>query len=142
MACDEERRVPMNRAFRWLVKRSLQICALALTGILVALLVGLYAEYDEKYRLPSARWLALIPYTLVTFGATIREFQRSWVRPTFWFSVIGLISAHLAIYTGILFAVDDWRLIWFVPATMCEVPALVFILASLGYDKKVRAEKA
>ena len=125
--------MPMNRVFRWLVKRALQICVLALSGILVALLVGLYTEYGEKYRLPSARWLALVPYTLLTFGATIREFQRSWLRATLWFCVRGLISAHLAIYIWILFAVDEWRLIWFVPATICEVPVLVFILDSLGY---------
>jgi hypothetical protein len=101
---------------------------------LVAWVIGLYTGYGQQYRLPSARWLALVPYTFLAFGATIREFQRSWVRPTFWFWVVGLISAHLAIYAGILFAVDEWRLIWFVPAIMCEVPVLVFSLASLGYD--------
>lgn len=126
--------MPVNRVFRWLVKRGLQICVLMLSGILVALLVGLYMEYGEKYRLPSARWLALVPYTFLTFGATIREFHPSWVRPTFWLSVMGLIFAHLTIYIGILFAVDDWRLIWFVPATICEVPVLMFILDSFGYN--------
>jgi hypothetical protein len=126
--------MPMNRVFKSLVRRTLQICALVLSGILVAWVIVLCTEYGQQYRLPSARWLALVPYTVLAFGATIREFQRSWVRPTFWFWVVGLISAHLAIYAGILFAVDEWRLIWFVPAIMCEVPVLVFILASLGYD--------
>jgi hypothetical protein len=134
MECVAVRRVPVKRILRSVVRRGLQLIGLVVAGVVVAIVVGASVEYGDSPWLPSSRWLALIPYTVLVFGASIREFRLSWNRVSFWLCVAALVISHVGIYAVILIKAAEWRLIWFAPLSIAEVPLIVFILYSLGYN--------
>jgi peptidoglycan/LPS O-acetylase OafA/YrhL len=123
------RAVPVN-LLRRLAKRGLQLTLLLIGGVVVAFLV---VEYSDAPWAPSARWVALLIYTPIVFGAVVPEFRRSWERMTFWLAVVGLVAVHIAAYVILLTSMDGWRNVWFLPLSMAECPALIFVLHTLGY---------
>lgn len=128
--CLAVRTVPVN-FWRRPVKRGLQFALLGTSGFLIAFFVVEYG--DAPWALP-ARWLALIVYTPLVFGAVVREFRRSWGRIAFWLCVLGLLAVHTAGYAAVLAHIEAWRNIWFLPLSIAECPILVLILHVLGYD--------
>jgi hypothetical protein len=63
----------------------------------------------------------------------VREFRGYWPKPAFWLSIGILVSAHLAVYSAALLAIDHWRTIWFALVAGAELPLLLGLLWRLGY---------
>ena len=118
-----------------ILKRGLQAIVLTIGGVFVALLV---VEYSDASWLPSARWLALLIYTPLVFGAVIREFHGSWRRMDFWLWLVGLLVVHAAGYAVVLTWVKEFRPVWFLPLSLAEGAVLIFVLHALGYNDPTR----
>jgi hypothetical protein len=118
---------------RSIMTRAIQLALLIIAGILAAFVV---VEYSHAAWVPAPRWLGLIVFTPLVFGAVVRDFRRSWGRTTFWLCVTGLLVAHGAAYTAVLKTVEEWRNVWFLPLSIGECPVLVVVLHSLGYDDR------
>jgi hypothetical protein len=118
---------------RGVVKRLLQVVFLIAGGILLGIVLLKYSDAGWAIYL---RWLALVFYTLIVFGAAVSEFRPSWKRIAFWLCVCALFLVHIAAYILVLRAVAEWRNIWFLPLSIAECPVLVLVLHLLGYGER------
>ena len=126
--------VSMKAGVRTVMSAGLRFAVLLLAGFLVAVAVVMY-DANASW-LPSGRWLALAVWTLTMFSFVIRDFRRSWSSLTLWASLLGLLAIHVAAYVVVLRAIEEWRAIWFFPASVVEYAAITFILQLLGYNDR------
>jgi hypothetical protein len=111
-----------------MARRALQAASLVAGGIVVAWVVGEYAEWSDAHSLPPVRWLQAIPFTLLVFGIALFEFRSIWRVARFWVIVIALFSAHVACFYVLLTAVTEWRVTWYVPMSIGETALLISVL--------------
>jgi integral membrane sensor domain MASE1 len=64
------------RTVRWILKKVLQLLLLTACGIAVAYGVMLKADFGNSHWLPSAVWVSLLVFTVITFSAVVVEFRR------------------------------------------------------------------
>jgi len=102
-------------------------------GVLVAAVGLRYGDVDWSIGL---RWVAMAFYTILVFGAALREFRASWRLPLFWLHAFALLLVHTTAYVLLLRTVVEWRNIWFVPLSIAECPILMLVLHSLGYRER------
>jgi len=74
------------------------------------------------------RWAALAGFTALTFWTAIKQYRRQWGQPALWLTVAGLLVFHLAVFAVVLLNYQEWRLVWFVPASLVEGWAIILIL--------------
>ena len=117
----------VKKAFRPAVMGAAKAVLLIVAGIGLAAFVIAYRDYSANHWVPPKAWLQLVPFTAVAFGSVVPQFRRSWRRPLFWMIVLGLLVVHVTGYVMAFGYVESWRLTWFVPLTMGEVPLLVKI---------------
>lgn len=111
----------------------LRLLALVNTGVLVAFLVGFYAENRNDPLMPAGRWLGWSGYTVLLGVFVVRDYWRHWRRVSFWLVLAGLFAVHTALYAVGFHAIQAWRSIWFLPISIAEYATFVFTLDWLGY---------
>ena len=117
--------------------RTLLVAAAVVTlGVLVAALVIWYADYGKSQWTPEARWLAILPYSVLVFGAVAYEFRSRWVQKSFWLLLLTLLAVYWLAWAALLWWVDEWRLVWFAPVSVAESVAIIALMARLGFDLK------
>ena len=124
------------------MKRGLRLLALLAAGVLVALLVGVYAENRDNPLVPSGRWLGWAGYTALLAVFVLRDHRQSWTRLTFWLVVAGLFAVHTALYAMAFQTVAVWRGLWFLPISIAEYPIFLLVLHWLGYHDHRQARKS
>jgi uncharacterized membrane protein YgdD (TMEM256/DUF423 family) len=120
------------------MRRALQLFALVVAGVFVAVLVEFYADNQNNPLMPSGRWLGWAGYTVLLGVFVVREYRQNWSRVSFWLAVVGLLVVHTTLYAVAFQAVTVWRGIWFLPISLAEYPLLVFALHWLGYGQHRR----
>ena len=133
--------MPLREPGRSILRLTLLTVGLVVTGVTVAAVAIAYGEYAEKHWVPPQRWVGLVAHTLLIFGALLREFRRSWFRLSFWATTTGLLALHLAAYATVLTLVPEWRLVWFLPITVLELPVLTSLLFGFGYRSGGRSKR-
>src|SRR5690242_10016270 len=98
---------------RHILKRAFQLVALFVAGLVVAVLVGIYAENREH--MPSGRWLGWAGYTVLLAFFVIRDHRATWRRRSLWLTLAGLFLIHTTLYAIVFRSVETWRGIWFLP---------------------------
>jgi len=116
------------------VRRGFQLFALVVTGVLVALVVGFYAENRSNPLVPSGRWLGWVGYTVLLAVFVTRDHRQHWNRVWFWLTLGGLFGVHTGGYALAFQAIDVWRGIWFLPISIAEYPVFLLALRWLGYE--------
>lgn len=58
------------------------------------------------------KWVGLAVNTAIVFGYTIRENKSSFKRRSFWGILFLLLVLHLLVFSLLLRALDEWRVIW------------------------------
>ena len=101
---------------------------LGVAGILAAALAVFTVEYGRDHWVPPARWVGLTVYTVFGFGVIAQSLRRQWRELRLWLYLTALLLAHLAGYIVLLRSVDEWRLIWFLPMSLAEYPAVAHIM--------------
>jgi len=122
----------------WTVKRSkFSSSATLLVEVLVA--VGIFAgviltaNSRLPWWIPPVRWWAFAFMTGVAFWYPVRPLKSNWPRRSFWVTVGCLLLVHVVAWSAILASSAEWRMIWFVPPMVIEVPLLVWVLDRLGF---------
>lgn len=115
------------------VARAVPLLALIAGGVVVALLVGFYAENRDSPMMPSPRWLGWIGYTVLIAVFVLREHWQHTGRVSFWVALFGLFSAHTAIYAIAFQELREWRGMWFLPLSIAEYAVFLVTLHLLGY---------
>jgi hypothetical protein len=86
--------------------------------ILIALAIGaaayLYAIGVTPSLPVNSVWIGLCLNTMVVFGFVVKRCRRYWRVQRFWWTTLGLLLAHLAIYIVSLSRVDHFPLLWYV----------------------------
>jgi hypothetical protein len=98
-------------------------------GIAIAIAAGLiwYASVSGPNGSDLfGRWGGLMANTLVLFGYIVRDNRKAWRAPLFWVLVIGLLSAHLVVFTAVLLHARQWKVLWFLVMYPIEVPIFYF----------------
>lgn len=129
--------VSLTRSF---LRRGIQLVAVLVAGVGVAVVVGIYAENTDNPLVPSGRWLGWIGSTVLLGAFVIHDHRNSWRRISFWLAVAGLFAGHTALYALAFQLVATWRGAWFLPITLAEYPIFLLALHWLGYgdDPNVR----
>lgn len=103
-------------------------------GIAIAFLVAcallLAVEIHTGIQITS-RWLGLAVWTGFIVWFVAKRYRNSWVKPSFWLSVIALSGIHILAFTEILRSYPQWRPIWFIPTSAAELGICWLILDSL-----------
>jgi hypothetical protein len=81
-----------------------------------------------EVRLPPARWVGFVVYTVFIFTELIREFRHDWKDRRLWLSLAALLVCHTALYAWALSVVTEWRNIWFLPLTIGDFAVLFYAL--------------
>lgn len=123
---------------RLLIRWTALSCALIVAGIAVAMLTGVYVDYEQRHWTPPARWVQFVAFTLLLVFSTIGSFRHRPRTLTFWLVLNTLVLLHVVIYAFVLTSVGEWRLVWFVPLMGAEyaVFALVLDFATERLDRK------
>lgn len=124
--------MPLSMSQRF-IRHGLQLFALVVTGVVVALLVGFYVENRDNPMMPAGRWMGWIGYTVLLGVFVARDHRRHWNRVSFWLALAGLLAVHTALYGVAFQAVRVWRAIWFLPISIAEYPVFLLALHWLGY---------
>jgi hypothetical protein len=124
--------VSLSHSRRFL-RRGLQLFALALAGVLVAVVVGFYAENRANPLMPSGRWLGWTGFTVLLSVFVVRDRRQNWGRLSFWLVLAGLFVVHTALYTMAFQSIAVWPSIWFLPISIAEYPIFLLVLQWLGY---------
>jgi hypothetical protein len=98
-------------------------------GIAAAIAVGLiwYSSISGPNGADLfGRWGGLTANTLILFGYIVRDSRQAWRAPLFWVLVIGLLSAHLAVFTAVLLHAREWKVLWFLAMYPIEIPIFYF----------------
>jgi hypothetical protein len=105
----------------------------------IAIVVGAYL-YQASFGsdvVPVAKWGGLAGMTAILFGGVITSSHRIYRQSgLFWYSIAGLLAAHVLVFVAILRQVDQWKAIWFVFFFPLEIPviegALRFVMRRWG----------
>ena len=116
------------------MNRVLQLVALVLAGVALAMLVGVYAENRDSALMPSGRWLGWTGSTVLLFAFAVRDHRRHWGRVSFWLILGALFAFHTVLFTAVFRAVTAWRSIWFLPISIIEYLGMLAALRWLGYS--------
>ena len=119
----------MNRVFRTLAV----IVALALSGVLVAFVVIVWAEYSHSHPTPGRNALYVALFTAVTFYAVAQQFRRQWRRLDFWVSWFALLVGHVFLYSVTLRFTPEWPGVAFIFVAIAETPVLCLVLFKCGF---------
>jgi hypothetical protein len=104
-------------------------------GIIALAALFLVIQMYTGKKITSA-WIGLIGYTPVIFWFSIRSLRSQWRHVTFWMAVTGLLVVHLLGFTLILRDYPQWRMFWFIPVAIVEVPIFSAVLDAVFKDSK------
>jgi hypothetical protein len=86
--------------------------------ILIALAISAAAYLYAIGVIPTSPvnsvWIGLSLNTMVVFGVVVKRHRKYWRVQRFWWTTLGLLVAHLAIYIVLLSRVDHFPLLWYV----------------------------
>jgi hypothetical protein len=85
----------------------------------------------------AGQWLSLVLFTGILYGAFIAYNRALFQTPAFWFLVVVLLSAHIAVFVILNRSMDQWRPIW--NAVMfLEVPILDLLKGQFVHRRRGR----
>lgn len=87
-----------------MAKRFLRLLLYIAVGLVIATIIGVVAWYTPVSieRKLSGGWMGLAFYTPLVFGYAVRQYRNLWHRPSFWFTLFGLLILHLLAFTLVL----------------------------------------
>jgi hypothetical protein len=99
-------------------------------SVAIAAAVLIYLPYSHPSDEDAiAKWGGLAGNTLILFGYTIAQHRHLRRTFSFWVCLIILLFVHLSILIPVLWRVDHWRIVWFVPMYLIEAPLVDFVAA-------------
>jgi hypothetical protein len=114
---------------QWRVLRLSKYLAI---GFIIATVVGVAAVYTPSSieRKMSGGWIGLVFWTPLVFGYAVRQLRRLWRRPSFWFTLSGILVTHLLGFTLVLrnYAV---RPFWFGLISAVEMIFITMVLDTI-----------
>jgi hypothetical protein len=98
-------------------------------GLIIAALIGIVAVYtpDSIANRLSGGWMALVFYTPIVFGYSVRQYRHLWRRPSFWLTFSGLLLLHLLAFTLVL-RIFPVRPFWFAVISAVEMVLITTVL--------------
>ena len=89
---------------------------------------GLWAVNHHVSDDSFVKWGGLTINTFALFGWVIKQSRECWSKNWYWWTMTGLLTAHLASFWVILINVEHWRLFWFFVICTLEVIPISAIL--------------
>jgi len=112
------------RRIRDLVLYILIACVIVIAVIASTYWAPLQKVSDQSF----VKWGGLSGNTMCLFWWAIKQYRRFWRKRVFWWTMVGLLLVHVAIFWVILINVQQWRMAWFLVICTLEVIPIFAVL--------------